>query len=284
MLDYVLAAMEDADLPSQFALIPWAESGFRADPGNRGGVQGLWQFTNSTGKAHGLRIDNHFDGRRAAIESTAAAVDHLTLLMEQFGDWRLALLAYNAGPNRVARGLRGLPEHGERVPTGLAPHSIAYLNRIAALACVLAEPDAFSTRLSQLHFEPLTIVNRPAFGHSTALIARAAGIELQALLDYNAGFRAGDVADDAPPALLLPISAASRLDQAIAPRGGVPAPRPPLRTEPTHVVSAGDTLWQIARRHGVALGDLLRWNKISRTKVIRPGDVLRIAPTPPPGG
>ena len=186
--------------------------------------------------------------------------------MRQFGDWRLAALAYNAGPNRVARGLRGLPEAGERVPRGARTP----LHRLPQSDCCTrlrtGRPGQFFPKALQLDFEPLTIVERPAFAYSTTLIARAAGIELQALLDYNAGASPGRCRRQCA-------SGAAAADWCCGPpwpgrrrAGNAPTLRPAPRGEPTYVVSVGDTLWQIARRYGVALGDLLRWNKISRTR------------------
>lgn len=286
MLDYVLTALEQRDLPGQFALIPWAESGFRADPGNRGTVQGMWQFTESTGRAHGLRIDQRYDGRRAAIESTAAAIDHLDTLQRRFGDWRLSILAYNVGEYGLARALRQRSAGSGAIPRGLPAHSYIYLQKINALACILAKPDAHGLVLSSDPFDRMQEVERPRDLHSTAQLARAAGIELQELLRYNAGFRDGDIADRTPPLILLPGQTAVRLvgqnsvvadltPQSPARHAGGPtaaAPHPPL-----HTVSGGETLWRIARRYRLALHDLLGWNGLSAGSVIRPGQQLRIA-------
>ncbi len=292
LLDYVLAGVEARDLPGQFALIPWAESGFRADPGNRGSVQGLWQFTVSTGRGQGLRIDQRFDGRRAAIESTDAALDHLHDLMTRFEDWRLAILAYNVGPNGLARALARRPPGAPALPTGLPAHSYIYLHKITALACMLASPQRHDIPLPREPFDRLVATPRPRHVHSIHQLARSAGVETELLLQYNAGFRGGDIVDDAPPIILLPEQAAARL------AGRAPSPGPtlaaaqnrvplaePVKQPPVrrglsdHVVSAGETLWRIARRHGVALTDLLRWNGLDSGSIIRPGQRLKLAPT-----
>ncbi len=291
MLDYVLAAMEQANLPGQFALIPWAESGFRADPGNRGAVQGLWQFTEQTGRGHGLRIDGQYDGRRAAIESTAAAVDHLTRLQTRFGDWQLSILAYNAGEYRVARGLRVRTANPKALPTGLAAHSYTYLHKIAAIGCILVELPAHNISLRSANFQPMQSVARPHDIHSTEQLARASGIDLDELLRYNAAFRSGDIVDDAPSAILLPVGPAYRLSMAAPASAGLlatsasadasraaqaPSSISGRRSIRQHVVSAGENLWRIAKRYRVALADLLRWNGLSSRSVIKPGQRLRL--------
>lgn len=291
LLDYVIAGIEAHELPGQFALIPWAESGFRADPGNRGTVQGLWQFTVSTGRGQGLRIDPRYDARRAAIESTEAALDHLVELMERFEDWRLAILAYNVGPNGLSRALARRAPGAPALPTGLPAHSYVYLHKITALACMLAAAERHGIPLPEGEFDRLVPAPRPRGVTSIHRLAQAAGIETDLLLQYNAAYRGGDIADDAPLMVLLPSRAAGRLTggaSATADAGG-PTPQPPAPAQPglaraegangsDHVVSAGETLWRIARRHGVALTDLLRWNGLDGGSVIRPGQRIRLAP------
>ncbi len=294
LLDYVLAGIEARDLPGQFALIPWAESGFRADPGNRGTVQGLWQFTISTGRGQGLRIDQRYDGRRAAIESTDAALDHLADLLDRFEDWRLAILAYNVGPGGLARALSRRAPGSPGLPAGLRAHSYAYLHKITALSCMLVAPERHAITLPDGEFERLVPAPRPRDVHSVHHLASRAGIEADLLLQYNAAFRGGDIADDAPALILLPASAAARLSLAAtasapsphAPETGTPVavdhdPGPqPRRSIVDHVVRTGETLWRIARRHRVALADLLRWNGLERSSIIRPGQRLRLVPPP----
>ncbi|MFA5684479.1 MAG: LysM peptidoglycan-binding domain-containing protein [Lysobacteraceae bacterium] len=285
-LDYVLGEIERQDLPGQYALIPWAESGYRADPGNRGQVQGMWQFTPGTGRHHGLRIDSRYDGRRAALQSTAAALDHLHTLQQRFIDWRLVILAYNAGEYRVLRGLRTPPplaaasvEEMACADCALAPHSYAYLHKIVALGCLLADPARHDLALPADRFEPLALAVRPAGIHNTVRLARAAAIEQQDLLAYNAGFRNGDIADDAPTTLLLPRSAAERLRGSVgAADFALRAEQPAATGDDAHVVAPGDTLWRIARRHRVALSDLLRWNGLDAASILRPGQRLRLRP------
>lgn len=292
MLDYVLGAMERANLPAQFALIPWAESGFRADPGNRGTVQGLWQFTESTGRAHGLRINRVYDGRRAAIDSTAAAVDHLRQLQDRFSDWRLSLLAYNAGEYRVARSVSRSSKRSKSLPKGLAPHSYAYLHKITALACLLRDPAAAGIEVELGAFDRMQTLERPPHIDSSPRLAAAFGIGMDELLLYNAAFRNGEIADEAPLAILLPTSIAKRQHQGLRTNEAAAQPGDTLAlsehadrrlsTETNgaqsavHVVVSGDTLWRIARRYRIALADLMRLNRLSRSSVIRPGQHLRV--------
>jgi len=287
LLEYVLAAVEQRNLPGQFALVPWAESGFRADPGNRGSVQGLWQFTESTGRAHGLRIDRRYDGRRAAIDSTLAAVEHLEALQQEFSDWRLALLAYNAGAFRVARAIRNHPLNAAGLPATLAPHSYVYLQKISALACILGDAQRHGLDTATLTFEPLVEVPRPLGISSARELARTSALTLAELLNYNAAFADGSIPSNAPPTLLLPERAAravasieansSDLDEVHL---DIQVTASPANTDQAtdHLVTRGDNLWRIARLYRLKLRDLLRINNLSPRSVIRPGQRIRIVP------
>ncbi|MGQ0799551.1 MAG: transglycosylase SLT domain-containing protein [Pseudomarimonas sp.] len=287
LLEYVLTAVEQQNLPGQFALIPWAESGFRADPGNRGSVQGLWQFTESTGRAHGLRIDRVYDGRRATIDSTRAAIEHLALLQKEFSDWRFALLGYNAGAYRVSRAIRNHPLNPAGLPTGLAPHSYIYLQRISALGCVLRDPQLRGLDTTKLSFEPLVEVTRPQGINTTARLAQLSALTVAEFLRFNSAFRNGDVADNAPPTILLPERAARAVlatnTKRSAPSGegdyGQRAAQSvTAQPQREHVVVRGQNLWLIAKLYGVKLRDLLRTNGLSPRSVIRPGQRIRITP------
>jgi len=90
-------------LPLGLTAVVMVESGFRNIPARPpeypGG--GLWQFIPATGRAYGLRIDDEVDERLDPEKSTEAALDLLTDLHGQFGDWGLAFAAYNVGPRAV---------------------------------------------------------------------------------------------------------------------------------------------------------------------------------------
>jgi len=107
LFGYVVGAIRDAGLPTEFALIPFVESGYRPAASNRAGPAGLWQFVPLTARNHGVRVRRGYDGRLSPVDSTQAAVRYLKTLHGMFGgDWRLAVMAYNAGENRVLQAVR----------------------------------------------------------------------------------------------------------------------------------------------------------------------------------
>lgn len=97
--------LRDAGLPEDLAYLAMIESGFSQRAYSRAKAVGLWQFIKGTGKQYNLEIDNYVDERRHAEKSTKAAVAFLSDLYADFGDWHLAVAAYNAGAGKIRRGM-----------------------------------------------------------------------------------------------------------------------------------------------------------------------------------
>ena len=104
--DMIHHELEKAGLPKDLLYLAMIESGFNQRAYSRARATGLWQFMKGTGRYYNLKVDRYVDERRDALKSTQAAVDYLGDLYEQFGDWHLAVAAYNGGPGTIRHGLR----------------------------------------------------------------------------------------------------------------------------------------------------------------------------------
>src|SRR5690606_10528306 len=145
LFGFVVERLREAHLPTEFALIPFVESGFRPGARSRQGPAGLWQFIALTARNHKVPVQAGYDGRLSPVDSTEAAVRYLKTLHGMFaGDWRLAAMAYNAGEYRLLGALRRAGQQ----PANADPHSLpmpatthAYVRKLHALACLLEEAE-----------------------------------------------------------------------------------------------------------------------------------------------
>ncbi|MDF2817614.1 MAG: lytic transglycosylase [Stenotrophomonas rhizophila] len=299
LFGYVVEELRAANLPTEFALIPFVESGYRPNARNGAGPAGLWQFIASTAKNHRVQMTSGYDGRLSAADSTQAAVRYLKTLHGMFGgDWRLATMAYNAGEYRVLQSLRkaGMNAQNARPAElpGLSPVTYAYVEKLHALACVLENAETTPAVMASLdrtvpvlkgHTLPAgTSVQQWAVQRSLdpARIAR-----LNPALASGKGRPSGQVTVLAPathapvdPSVMLaqadaPVAdtASPRTQTQVASRAVASADRPKARR---HTVRNGESAWTIAKRYGMPLKALLSLNNLSGSSVLKPGAVLRV--------
>jgi membrane-bound lytic murein transglycosylase D len=137
------AIVAEHGLPESLALLPAIESSFRSHARGPTGSRGLWQLEASTARRFGLTVNRKRDDRLDLERSTRAAVRYLRLLHGRYGDWPLALAAYNAGEGRVDKARRAQPgasfwelSEARRLP----PISRDYVPRFLAFVRVVEEP------------------------------------------------------------------------------------------------------------------------------------------------
>ncbi|MBA3005279.1 MAG: LysM peptidoglycan-binding domain-containing protein [Desulfocapsa sp.] len=97
--------LKEAGLPEDLAYLAMIESGYNQKAYSKSHASGLWQFIPGTGAQYNLKMNKYLDERRDAEKSTKAAVKFLSNLYDQFGDWHLAVAAYNAGPGKISKGM-----------------------------------------------------------------------------------------------------------------------------------------------------------------------------------
>ena len=292
LFGYVVDELRSAGLPTEFALIPFVESGYRPGARNASGPAGLWQFIGTTARNHGVSMRSGYDGRLSPVESTQAAVRYLKTLHNMFGkDWRLAVMGYNAGEYRVLQSMRraGMNASNARPAElpGLSGITYAYVEKLHALACLFQQADDRAEwmraldrqvpRLAPHELNGSLEVWARRNGHDPALLRRlnpAFASNTPARGDKPLRVLAPTVASEAPaPPDLAPVQTAVAAAPASTDAAPSPADEAGMRS---HVVKRGESTWTIARRYGLTARQLQTRNHLEANSVLRPGMVLQV--------
>lgn len=193
----IVKLVETKNVPGEIALLPIVESAFQPHVVSPARAAGIWQFIPSTGHNYGLKHSHSYDGRRDIYASTKAAIKYLTKLHGDFGDWLLAIAAYNCGEGNVSRAVKRNLAQG--LPTdfwslNLPQETRAYVPRLIAVARLFADSEKYGISLKDMPnaaiYKPVKVSNQL----DLALAADAAGISLDKLYELNPGFK-GQIAD-----------------------------------------------------------------------------------------
>ena len=215
LFGYVVDAVREAHLPTEYALIPFVESGYRPGARSKGGPAGLWQFIALTARNHDVPVRADYDGRLSPVDSTRAAVRYLKTLHGMFaGDWRLAVMAFNAGEYRVLGALRRSGQNARNAKpeslVGLSPITHAYVQKLRALSCLLEQADDRDEWLRALDRPIVALQARdlPAGTSSLDAWAKREGLDATQLRRMNPAYVGGRVArSDRTRRVLAPMPA-----------------------------------------------------------------------------
>lgn len=274
-LHYIVQEVEARGFPSEIALLPLVESGYRPEAHSHANAVGIWQFIASSARNYGVSIDPWYDGRRDVVASTTAALDYLSALLEMFsGDWYLALAAYNSGENRVLRAI----EYNKRMnrPTDfwnlrLPQETKNYIPSLLAFAEIVESPEKFGVKLSAIENKPFFKQVKVAKPVSVDSTAQLIGFPAEKLRLLNAGYKYNYTHPQKPSRLLVPVDKQSILEQKIETLFAISKPPQFLK----HRIVRGETLSGIAKRYGVTMAALKQANGIRGT-LIRKGHSLVI--------
>ncbi|MBC7437380.1 MAG: transglycosylase SLT domain-containing protein [Bdellovibrionales bacterium] len=156
-LFHIVEELERRNMPTELALLPFIESAFNPQAVSTAKAAGMWQFMPATGKAFDLRQSAFRDDRRDVLASTRAALDYLQKLYGMFGDWHLALAAYNWGEGSVGRAIAKNQRAG--LATGYLDLNMPgetrnYVPKLQAVKNIVANPPAFRAELPLIENHP----------------------------------------------------------------------------------------------------------------------------------
>jgi hypothetical protein len=183
------AGLKASGLPDDLKYLAVAESDLRPGVASPAGALGLWQFMPATARLFGLTVNGRLDQRHLPEDLLEAAKTYLKSLHADFGDWRLAMAAYNAGPTRIRKAMaeQGVRDYSE---LDLPRETERYAYRIAAIKIILENPVGYGFTASspEQAYRPLmtgrrtiSVPDRSGWPH----LAKAAGCDYKTLRILN---------------------------------------------------------------------------------------------------
>jgi len=276
--DMIMRVLAEEGVPQELIHLAQAESGFMPRAVSRKAATGMWQFIRSRGTEYGLYQSSHHDDRLDAEKATRAAARHLRDLYNEFGDWYLAMAAYNCGPGCVSRAVErtGYADFWElRRRSALPRETMNYVPAILALTIVSKNLEAYG--LQPLPPEPALEYDSVRMSAPTnlSLIADVADRPVSEVRELN-------------PALLKNLAPAGY--EVRVPKGTGQAVLAALETVPAdkraswrmHKVSEGETIADIARLYDTRTTSIIAANSQLDTKFFESpesGEVLLIPAT-----
>jgi membrane-bound lytic murein transglycosylase D len=224
-LFHIVEELERRELPLDLALLPFIESAFNPQAHSRARASGMWQFMPATGKDFELRQNLFRDDRRDVLASTRAALDYLQRLHATFGDWHLALAAYNWGQGNVQRALDrnrrlGLPQ--DYASLKMPQETREYIPKLQAVKNIVSRPEAFALALPTLGNHPFFMGVPIERDIDVALAARFAGLSVDEFQQLNPQLNKPVILAAGTPQVLLPYDNANRfLHELAAYRGAL---------------------------------------------------------------
>jgi len=270
-LYHIVEELDRRAMPMEIALLPMIESAFLPTAVSPAAASGIWQFIPSTGRLYGLKQDTWYDGRRDFTASTSAALDYLGQLYLDFGDWQLALAAYNCGEGCVARAIQKNVQQG--LPTDYASLTLPnetrhYVPKLLAIRNLIREPERYGIAIDLLPNQPYfnqVTVHASMDIHSAARLADMSSDDFIAL---NAAFPRKIIRSDTPVNLLVPVDKADTFQRNLE-TGSWDTWQP-------YTAQKGERAEAIARRFDVSVARLEEHNQLhlKRGKLVRAQTLL----------
>ncbi len=272
-LFYIVEEVQRRGMPSELALLPFIESAFNPQAVSHARASGMWQFMPATGKDFELRQNLFRDDRRDVLASTRAALDYLQQLHTQFGDWHLALAAYNWGQGNVQRAIASNRRAG--LATGYASLRMPdetrnYVPKLQAVMNIVAQPQAFGLPLPPLGNHPYFLTVSIDRDIDVALAARLSGMSLEEFQYLNPQHNKPVILAAGTPVVLMPYDHANRFLRELARHSG------PLASWTAWVAPKTLKPADAARLVGMSEERLREVNRIPARMLVKAGSTLLV--------
>ncbi len=272
-LYHIVEELERRNMPTELALLPFIESAFNPQAVSSAKAAGMWQFMPATGRDFSLKQNIFRDDRRDVLASTRAALDYLQKLHRMFGDWHLALAAYNWGEGSVQRAINKNTKDGLGVgylDLNMPNETRNYVPKLQAVKNIVLTPSLFNTALPEIPNHPYFQSVPLARDLDVALAAKLAEIKLDDFKQLNPSANKPVLFASLTKQILLPWDNAGIFERNLSIHNGQTAGWT-VWTAPTTMKAA-----DAARRVGMLEVQFREINRIPPRMLIKAGSTLLV--------
>jgi membrane-bound lytic murein transglycosylase D len=276
--EMISRVLREEGMPQDLIYLAQAESAFQPLALSRAGARGIWQFVAYRGKEYGLRHTWWIDERQDPEKATHAAAQHLRDLYKLYGDWYLAMAAYNCGPGNVQKGIErtGYADFWELYKRNVLPRETRnYVPIIIALTLIAKDAAHYNIQVEPEAPVPSDVV-KPGRAIDLRLVAETIDVDVETLRSLNPSLLRLATPDDPSFELHLPPDTAQKFSAEIA-----DIPPDKWVSWRRHRVETGETLTSVAKKYHVTPAAIADANSLERNAALEAGEKLIIPATQP---
>jgi membrane-bound lytic murein transglycosylase D len=270
-LFHIIEEVERRGMPTELALLPFVESAFNPQALSSAKASGIWQFMPATGRHFELRQNVFRDDRRDVLASTRAALDYLSRLHAMFGDWHLALAAYNWGEGNVQRAISRNQRAGrptDYLSLRMPGETQYYVPKLQAVKNIISRPEDYGLSLPPVANHPYFLSVPITRDIDVDVAARMAGMRLEEFQALNPQMNKPVILAAGTPYVLLPYDNANEFVRAITEHRG------PLASWTAWVAPKTLRPADAAKQLGLSEARLREVNGIPQRMLVRAGSTL----------
>ncbi len=272
-LYHIVEEIERRGMPTELALLPFIESAFNPQAVSSARASGMWQFMPRTGKDFDLKQNAFRDDRRDVLASTRAALDYLQRLHGMFGDWHLALAAYNWGEGNVGKAVNRNQKAGQGIAytdLRMPAETRLYVPKLQAMKNLVANPQGKGIQLPYIPNHPYFKTVPLPRDMDVALVARLAEVPIEDFKALNPSAHRPVLLAGGTSQILVPWDNAEIFDRNMAAYEGR------LASWTVWVASKNMKVPEAAKKVGMSEEDMRSVNKIPPRMLIKAGSALLV--------
>ena len=277
-LYHVVQELEKRGMPTELALLPVIESAFNPQALSTADASGLWQFVPGTGRDFNLKQNMFKDERRGVLASTDAALTYLQRLYTMFGDWQLALAAYNWGEGNVQKAIQknraaGKPTDFESLAELMPAETRNYVPKLQAVKNIIANPVQYGVTLPAIDNQPYFTTVDKTSDIDMAVAAQLAEMSIDEFKALNPQFKKPVITGESTK-ILLPKENAEKFHLNLAQWGHA------LSSWTTHkITGAKETIASLASKFGTTPEVIRQANNIPPQMRLKAGSTILVPKT-----